>query len=439
MRIDSTFFIALFACGCDSSNANTQDAGTPPADTGTVGEGGDTSVSDGDAPSTGGIAQIAARGNFTCVALKDGTVKCWGDDMFGQSGVATTGGPGPCGGAVSADCVTKAQVIGDLAGVKSLALGNTHACALKNDGTVACWGGGHNGQLGQAVATTCATSTIGTVPCSIKAMAVPGLTAVSELWSGGENSCAKASDGVVRCWGRNASSQLGIATTDKCDSAAGSIACAKTPTEIPWLKDAALIAIGDAHICGFVGGGVKCVGQGTDGQLGDGLKKDSKTPVSVDGLSPNVVELVAGTNTVCALWTGTAASTVECWGDNFAKQISSGGGTVVVKPAEHHACGETKDCDVFAGGTQVVVRFDGDKIDAAGGNGDGQLGDGTTTDSASTKPSGVSGKNASFALGALHTCALLDGGTLMCWGSNAYGQLGDGTREGKTKPITITP
>ncbi len=432
--------------GCSVAEDKKDDAGT---DTGSVddtgggdADGGIDSGADAptDVPVDGDAAppkvvQVAAYGNVTCVVFSTGAVKCWGDNRFGQAGVATKGGPGPCGGTASPDCLGKPNLVAGIDDAKSIAVGDSHVCALKKDGTVACWGSNLYGQLGQTLSDTCATSSAGTVPCSTKALVVPALSGVTDLAAGGQTTCAKAADKVF-CWGNNEVGQIGIAGADSCVTSIGARPCFKAPTEVPWLKGASAIAIGDGHVCAMTTE-VQCSGEGGSGQLGDGKTKSSATPVTVDGLGPNVLELVSGSNHVCALSTGTAASLVECWGDNGSKQIAATGGGTLSKPVEHHSCGDTKDCDVWAGGNMTVVRY-GDVLDAAGANAAGQLGDGTTTDSVSTKPSGITGKNARFAIGESHTCAILDG-ALMCWGSNDFGQLGDGTYTARNKPAAVTP
>lgn len=71
-------------------------------------------------------------------------------------------------------------------------------------------------------------------------------------------------------------------------------------------------------------------------------------------------------------------------------------------------------------------------------NGNGQLGDGTTTDRST--PVQVSGITTAtqISLGYTHSCAILQDGTMKCWGENVFGQLGDGTNSDSATPVQVS-
>jgi alpha-tubulin suppressor-like RCC1 family protein len=77
-------------------------------------------------------------------------------------------------------------------------------------------------------------------------------------------------------------------------------------------------------------------------------------------------------------------------------------------------------------------------------NQDGQLGDGTTTDSSTpvqvkdpNDPSGYRTSVSVIAAGSSHSLALKSDGTVWAWGSNERGQLGNGTETLGTNTLGI--
>ncbi|MFT3736540.1 MAG: hypothetical protein QM776_16240 [Rhodocyclaceae bacterium] len=92
--------------------------------------------------------QIASGHEFNCALLSDLTVRCWGDNTYGQIGNGTKTGP-----------VTTPSTPLNLSGVIAVAAGQTHACALLNNGDVKCWGGNGYGQIGDNTTTEKLTPT----------------------------------------------------------------------------------------------------------------------------------------------------------------------------------------------------------------------------------------------------------------------------------------
>ncbi len=94
-----------------------------------------------------------------------------------------------------------------------------------------------------------------------------------------------------------------------------------------------------------------------------------------------------------------------------------------------------------AGDGAAVLRFDPAAPQArtpraAGWNGMGGLGDGTTTARVSPVAAPVAGAS-SVSGGAFHSLAAMANGTVAAWGSNGVGQLGDGTATDRLAPITV--
>jgi len=92
---------------------------------------------------------------------------------------------------------------------------------------------------------------------------------------------------------------------------------------------------------------------------------------------------------------------------------------------------------VAAGQTHTVALGNNDTLYAWGQNNDGQLGDGTTSDTSSpvmvTFPTGVKSWTA-VAAGASHTIAIGNDGNVYAWGFNSTGQLGDTSTTNSSLP-----
>lgn len=95
---------------------------------------------------TAGAVAIGVAERVSCAVKSDATVVCWGADLaaLGDGGTASSSTPvairGPGG-------------VGLLTNVAAIAPGARHACALKKDGTVWCWGKNDRGQLGDGTKT----------------------------------------------------------------------------------------------------------------------------------------------------------------------------------------------------------------------------------------------------------------------------------------------
>lgn len=98
-------------------------------------------------PSLTEVAEVGANLYSACVLRWDGTVWCWGQDMFGDLGQGTL---------ADEQLLTPSQVV-DLDDAVQLSKGYQAACALTSSGTARCWGANYFGTLGNGTTTDSAT------------------------------------------------------------------------------------------------------------------------------------------------------------------------------------------------------------------------------------------------------------------------------------------
>jgi alpha-tubulin suppressor-like RCC1 family protein len=205
---------------------------------------------------------------------------------------------------------------------------------------------------------------------------------------------------------------------------------ATVPASAPTILDA-----GDFHACAVtVGGGLKCWGANTDGQLGDGTTTVRLTPRGVAGLASGVRAVTAGGEHTCAVTTG---GSVKCWGNNNSFQLSDG--TLLDRSSPVDVLGLGSGVlAVTAGGQHTCAVTSGGAVFCWGNNSYGQLGDGTTgNQSTPVDVVGLVSGVRSVTAGAEHTCAVTSGGAVKCWGYNTDGQLGDGSSGNQSSPVDV--
>jgi alpha-tubulin suppressor-like RCC1 family protein len=374
-------------------------------------------------PSGATATAIAVGGLHTCALLNDGTARCWGRNDYGQIGNGNTGFA----------ITTPVTVSLPLSTANALSAGREHTCAILNNGTARCWGRNHRGQIGNGTIDYFGQLTPVTV-------SLPSGATVAAISAGGDHTCAVLNGGTARCWGDGFRGQLGNGTV-------GWGNYSSSPITVSLSSGATVVAVsaGGQHTCAVLNDGTaRCWGDNYYGQLGNGLGGYSSTPVSVIGLS-NLTAIAAGDLHTCAMLSD---GTVRCWGDNEYGELGNGSSglfsgspgfsasstpvaVIGLSNTVAIAAGERHTCAVLSNGTARCW----------GWNSDGQIGNGTAGPySVVTTPVTVStlSNATTVAAGWRHTCAALNDGTVRCWGNNWSGQLGDGTTMARYTPVAVS-
>ena len=302
----------------------------------------------------------------------------------------------------------------------TLSSGDYHTCAILDNGAVSCWGYGSYGQLGNGgtsdKTTPTLTSSLGT-----------GRTAVA-LSSGEYHTCAILDNGAVSCWGRGSDGQLGNGgTSDK-----------TTPTLTSNLgRTAVALSSGGAHTCAILdNGAVSCWGRGSDGQLGNGGTSDKTTPTLTSNLGRTAVALSSGGAHTCAILDN---GSVSCWGADYSGQLGNGAMSGKSTPTLTSSLGTGRTAVALSSGyIHTCAILDNGAVSCWGNGNYGKLGNGgTSTKTTPTLTSNLGRTAVALSSGAFHTCAILDNGDVSCWGLGGDGQLGNGGTSDKTTP-TLT-
>jgi alpha-tubulin suppressor-like RCC1 family protein len=312
-----------------------------------------------------------------------------------------------------------------------ISTGNYHTCGVNSNGDGYCWGEGTYGKLGNGSTTNRST------PVLVSQGARPAGVTFSSISAGENHTCGVGSNGRGYCWGYNPYGQLGNGNTG-------------TDSSIPVLVSTVVfssISVGENHSCGVGSDGKGyCWGRNGSGQLGNGNTNDSNIPVLVSSGSITFSSISAGRYHTCGV---ASNGNGYCWGNGSEGRLGNGGTanssvpvlvnqgarpggvtfvSMTLGPRAQHSCAVGSDGNGYCWGY----------------NGQGQLGNGSTTGSnepvlvsQGARPGGVT--FSSIAGGGNHTCGLGSDGKGYCWGSNWYGRLGDGTTNDSSVPVLVSP
>jgi alpha-tubulin suppressor-like RCC1 family protein len=354
-------------------------------------------------PVVEGVVIVKAGDSHSCAIDENGLAYCWG-----------LGSSGQLGNGVLVNRLTPFPVAGGLT-FAAIATAETHSCGITTTGQAYCWGLNNVGQLGDG------TTTGQSVPTP-----VAGTLIFTSIVTGAFHTCALTASGEAYCWGFSNSGALGNGTT----------AVRTSPTLVSGNHLFTALTAGRAHTCGLTTAGeTYCWGLNSAGQLGDGTTSNRLAPAQVIG-GLTFVSISAGDAHTCAL---TASGSAYCWGNADMGRLGMGDpgaffhtspqavlgalAFTMITSGEAHSCGLTSTGEAYCWGS----------------NAGGRLGIGTT-DAQSLVPAAVVGGLLfrSIDVGD-HSCAVTTTNLVYCWGPGGSGRLGNGTTVNQLAPTAIAP
>ncbi len=356
--------------------------------------------------SAGAAPSVQVGVGFACSTTAVNGVICWGDNTDGQLGNGNVGGWS----------LVPVPVTGLDSGVIDLAVGSGNACAALVSGNVRCWGDNSQSTLGQTFASLNRSA----VPVTI-----PGVAGASRVTVGGLGSaCAVVAGGQVMCWGNNLGSALG--------TGAGGNSVA-TPAPVLGIASGATEVDHDGrHGCAVVSGALRCWGYNDAGVIINPGAVSYNSSQAVAGVTTGVVNVTVGYEQTCVIVTG---GVVRCWGEGSIGENGNGASTDQVPPGVVAIPAGASQLSTGNGHTCALV---GDQARCWGFNYYGQVGDPAANYSYPSPivPLGLGSGVNSIDTGNNNTCAI-QGAQVKCWGQYGLGVLGNGASSASTTPFTV--
>jgi alpha-tubulin suppressor-like RCC1 family protein len=368
----------------------------------------------------GQLKAFSTGDQFELVLLNNGTVRAWGEnDYGGELGDGTSSGPSLCAGHACSTTPVAVCAVGqpsctftshELTNVAAISAGDYMSLALLTNGTVVAWGANQLGELGDGTTTGPDTNCGGETPCSLTPVPVcavgqsscttstnelAGVTAIS---SGNGANLALLATGTVVAWGESAylgnGTTVGTACSGSC-TPEPVVVCAVGGCGNGALSGVKAINAADAWNMALLNSGrLVTWGDPANGELGNGLSSGPYVTAptyvcAVGGCSHgdlSGVQAIAGDDDFSlALLTG---GVVRSWGENTQGQLGDGSTTNSATPVAVCAIGvsscsttkhELTEVAAIAAGESGYALLTNATVRAWGVNTSGELGDNTST------------------------------------------------------------
>jgi alpha-tubulin suppressor-like RCC1 family protein len=277
---------------------------------------------------------------------------------------------------------------------------------VRSDHRLFCWGDDEAGQLGEGA---------GIQDRAAPRQVAGGATNWTAVSAGLFHTCGLRSTGRLFCWGNDAYGQLG-------DGGGPTNRLTPRPVDPEILFRS--VEVGDTHTCAIRRvGTLSCWGDDSAGQLGNGPSYGSVASPSF-ALAGPWASVGAGSLHTCGV---TTDRRLFCWGDDSVGQQANGPSDLP-KQAPFMVPYNAAWTGVSAGAGHTCAGWSGGGLMCWGGDGDGQVGNGTPLEM-QIYPAQIGAGSVwtSVSAGGAHTCGRLASGRLRCWGDNDLGQVGRGS------------
>ncbi len=437
-------------------------------------------------------ADVAVGAFHSCAITVSGVLKCWGPNNYGETGntysttphdmdntdtyssvaagyqttcAISTTNQLKCWGYLSTSGALPQQtavVVGS--NFQKVSIGTSHACALKSDGTVYCWGNNDYGQIGDG------TNAIRREPN----VAVPGT--YTDISVGLLSSCAIKTDTSISCWGvvgfYTGSSTARLSNTpysltgadgyvkirvlpkyaDNVDAKCaiksnGDVFCSGalnsdltgyainttwTDSFVKFFSPASELTFGRGFGCSVYQGLTYCFGSGAGSALGLGYSASEEAYFATPQEGPNVVTMTrpdANRNSSCGI---DSSSRLRCWGSHTGELNSTNLQSYFNRPHSYILDTGTTYSAVVGKATATWLNyFCGITTAGALKCWTGDTGQPTALDTSTTYSSQIE-------IFAGNGCAISASGQLKCWGDNSTAcMVGIGCGQASTNTPTL--
>jgi len=271
--------------------------------------------------------------------MDNASIKCWGANASGQLGIGDTNNRGD--GSNPMGDTLPAVDLGSERTAKVIVAGGSHTCAILDNSAIKCWGLNQYGQLGLGDADNRGT-TSGQMGDALDAVDLGSGITAKAIAAGGDHTCVILDNSAIKCWGRSNEGQMAKGGKNgnsfQIGDGTNEMGNSLEAIELGTGRTANAIAAGDQHNCVILdNSSIKCWGANASGQLGlgdannrgdlddvGGSEMGDTLPIVDLGTGRTARGIIAGDNQTCAIMDN---ASIKCWGANASGQLGLGNTT----------------------------------------------------------------------------------------------------------------